>query len=127
MSIANVGDLIPKSGIFSEPGVVIDRKEDGTVTVDTDPLAINQYHRYSNTTGLTRDEKMRFNKILDDIYKFDDDLTKINEIQKEIDSLKTDPNSKNIVQYLRNQQTQLIRESKKLPRVYIQDEGSLKL
>ena len=125
--IANVGDLIPKSGIYTEPGVVVDRKDDGTVTIDTDPMSINKYHRYSNTTGLREDEKLKFNAILDEIFKNDDELVRLNEIQREIDGLKSDPNARNILQYLRNQQAMLIRESRQLPRVYTQDEGSLKI
>ncbi len=127
MATTQIGDLVPKSGIYTEPGVVVERKEDGTVTIDTDPLTINKYHRYSNTTGLSNDDKLKFNAILDEIFRNDDDVIRINEIQKEIDMLKTDPNSRNIVQYLKNQQSILIRESKTLPRVYSQEEGSLKL
>ncbi|MBP6219017.1 MAG: hypothetical protein KA436_10570 [Oligoflexales bacterium] len=126
MTIAKVGDLIPKSGIYTEPGVVIEKKDNGTVTVDTDPMAINKYHRYSNTTGLSEEEKVKFNSILDEIYKNDDQITKINEIQKEIDVLKTDHRNKNIVLYLRNQQAGLIREVKQLPQFYNQEEGLLK-
>lgn len=124
--MAHIGDLVPKSGMYTEPGVVVEKKEDGTVTIDTEPLSISRFHKYSNTTGLSEDEKNIFNAILDEIYSKDDDLEKLNDIQKEIDRLKVDPNNKNIVQYLRNQQAVLIREVRELPRYYNWDEAQLK-
>jgi len=125
--MANIGDLVLKSGLYTEPGVVVEKKEDGSVVVDTEPLTINKYHRYSNTSGLTESEKNRFNQILDEIYTKENDVEKLNDIQKEIDVLKVDPLNKNIVQYLRNQQAVLIRQAKKLPRYYNWDEAQLKV
>ena len=124
--MAQIGDLIPKSGLYTEPGVVTEKKEDGTVTIDTEPMTIHKYHRYGNTTGLTIEEKTIFNDILDNIYAKEDDLEKLNDIQKEIDRLKIEPANKNIVQYLRNQQAVLVREAKELPRYYNWDEAQLK-
>jgi len=124
--MTNIGDMVPKSGIYTEPGVVVEKKDDGTVLVDTDPLAINKFHRYTNTTGLSEQEKLKFNDILDEIYKKDDDVEKINDIQLEIDKLKADPSNRNIVQYLRNQQSVLIRQARELPRTYNTDEGSIR-
>jgi hypothetical protein len=118
----NIGDLVPKSGIYTNPGVVVDKKEDGTVSVDTDPMAINKYHRYTNTSGLNEVEKDTFNRILDEIYQArDNDVDKINDIQNEIDRMKTDPANRNVVQYLRNQQSFLIRKAQGLPRTYNTD------
>jgi hypothetical protein len=122
LSGPQVGDLVPKSGIYTNPGIITDRKEDGTVSVDTDPMAINKYHRYTNTTGLSEPEKDKFNGILDEIYQArDSDVDKINDIQVEIDKLKTDPANRNVVQYLRNQQSFLIRKAQGLPRTYNTD------
>jgi len=119
---AQVGDLVQKAGIYTNPGVVTQRTEDGTITVDTDPLAINRYHRYSNTTGLSETEKATFNQILDEIYAArPNDVDKINDIQNQIDRLKIDPTNRNVVQYLRNQQAHLIRKSHELPQVYSTD------
>ena len=72
--MAKIGDLVPKSGLYTEPGVVVKKHDDGSVTIDTEPLTINKYHRYSNTTGLSESEKNTFNRILDEIYQKDDDL-----------------------------------------------------
>ena len=94
------------------------KRDDGTVVVDTEPMQINKYHRYANTTGLSEREKTTFNAILDEIYKKEDDVEKINDIQLNIDKLKVDPNNSNVVQYLRNQQAHLIREAKRLPRTF---------
>lgn len=125
--MANIGDLVLKSGMYTDPGVVVEKRENGTVVVDTEPLTLHKYHRYSNTTGLTEPEKMKFNSILDEIYKKENDVEKLNDIQKEIDILKIDPKNKNIVQYLRNQQAVLIRQAKDLPRHYNWDEAQLKV
>lgn len=125
--MAHIGDLVPKSGLYTEPGVVVEKKDDGSVVIDTEPLTIHEYHRYSNTTGLTAEEKKTFNDILDEIYAKEDDVERLNDIQKEIDELKADPKSKNVVQYLRNQQATLIRQVKTLPRFYNNDEAQLKL
>lgn len=116
--MANIGDIVAKSGIYTEPGVVIEKKADGNVVVDTDPIKMSQYHRYTNTSGLTEIEKNKFNSVLDEIYRKEDDVEKINGIQEEIDKLRTDSTNQNIVRYLKNQQSYLIRETKKLPNVY---------
>lgn len=125
--MANIGDLIPKAGIYTEQGVIIEKKPDGSVVVDTEPMTINKFHRYANTTGLTELEKDKFNTILDQIYTKVDDVEKINDIQQEIDRLKIDPAHQNVVQYLRNQQAHLIRTAKQLPRTYNWDESNLKV
>ena len=124
--MAHIGDLVPKSGVYTEPGVIIEKKEDGNVVIDTEPMQVNKYHRYTNTTGLTEPEKVEFNTILDQIYTKENELDRINDIQGEIDRLKMDPKSRNIVQYLRNQQAHLIRGAKQLPQVYQTDEMTLK-
>ena len=124
--MAEIGDLVPRSGIYTDPGVVTEKKQDGTVTVDTEPMTINKYHRYTNTTGLNEEEKNQFNKILDEIYTKENDVERINDIQNEIDQLKQDPEKRNIVQYLRNQQAHLIRQTQSLPRTYQWDEATLK-
>ena len=116
--MAQIGDLVPKAGIYTQPGVVVEKKMDGSVTIDTDPMTVNRFHRYANTSGLNEKEKNTFNGILDQIYQKSDDVEKINDIQDEIDKLKGDPGNTNIVQYLRNQQSYLVRQAKTTPRVY---------
>ena len=124
--MANIGDLIQKAGIYTNPGVVIEKKEDGTVVIDTEPMSINKYHRYINTTGLKEQEKNLFNQILDEIYSStSDDVVRIEEIQETVDRLKADPGNKDVVQYLRNQQAVLIRKAEQLPRMYRWDESNL--
>ena len=124
--MANIGDLVRKAGIYTNPGVVVEKKEDGTVVVDTEPMTINKYHRFTNTSGLNEIEKDKFNAILEEIYKKDDDVEKINDIQVNIDKLQMDPLNANLVQYLRNQQAHLIRQAKNLPRTYSWDESKLR-
>lgn len=124
--MAEIGDLVPKAGIYTEPGVIVEKHEDGNVVVDTEPMTLHKYHRHTNTTGLNQDEKVKFNAILDQIYTNEDDVEKINDIQTEIDKLKRDPENKNVVQYLKNQQAGLIRKAEQLPRSYTWDENLLK-
>lgn len=124
--MAHIGDLVPKSGIYTEPGVIVERREDGNVVVDTEPNKLHQYHRYTNTTGLSEEEKNAFNSILDQIYQKPEATERINDIQTEIDRLKTDPHAKNIVQYLRNQQSFLVRQARELPHSYVADESMIK-
>lgn len=116
--MAEIGDLVPKAGIYTEPGVVVNKNGDGTVSVDTEPMTIHKFHRHTNTTGLTETEKERFNQLLDEIYADPVDVNRIEKLQNQIDEMKRDPANKNIVQYLRNQQAHLIRTSKQLPRSY---------
>lgn len=125
--MSKIGDLVQKAGIYTNPGVVVEKRDDGTVVVDTEPMTINKYHRYTNTTGLTESEKLKFNEILDSIYQKENDVEKINDIQKNIDNLQTDPLNSRLVQYLRNQQAHLIRKAKELPRNYTYDENKLRL
>jgi hypothetical protein len=123
--MVKIGDMVPKAGIYTKPGVVTQKSENGMVTIDTDPLAINQYHRHSNTTGLNETDKLKFNEILDRIYQFPDDAGRVTGIQEEIEKLETNPENKGIVQYLRNQQMMLIRRSGSTPRTYQWDEQNL--
>lgn len=124
--MAEIGDLIPKSGVNTEPGVIVQKQENGTVLVDTEPMSINKYHRYTNTTGLTEEEKNKFNSILDQIYASDDDVDKMNQLQGTIDKLKLSPENTKVVQYLRNQQAFLIRSARRLPRSYNVDENKVR-
>lgn len=122
-----IGDLVAKAGIYTNQGVVIGKNDDGTVEIDTEPMTVNKFHRFTNTTGLTLEEKEKFNDILDEIYKTDDDVKKINDIQINIDQLQVDPKNHKVVQYLRNQQAHLIRAAKRLPRHFQWDESKLRL
>ena len=126
IKIVNIGDLVSKAGNFTAPGVVVKKNPDGTVLVDTEPMVVSQYHRYTNTTGLTEEEKNEFNSILDQIYQKTNDIERINDIQSEIDRLRGSQTGQNIVRYLRNQQAFLIRESHGLPRSYRADESVIK-
>ena len=127
MARVYIGDMINKAGIYTNPGVVTSKKDDGTIEVDTDPMALNKYHRYMNTTGLNESDKNTFNEILDQIYSSDNsDVEKINGIQNNIDELKVDPKKAKIVMYLRNQQAHLIRTTEKLPDNYTWDSQSLR-
>lgn len=121
-----VGDYVPKAGIYTKPGVVTDKKEDGTVVIDTSAEFIRQYHRHTNTSGLTVEEKDRFNGIMDEIMEMKSDSDKINQLQGKIDELKTEPTSRRIVETLRNQQAELIRLSRELPRVFNFDGNQLR-
>lgn len=113
-----IGDYVPKAGIYTKPGVVTEKKEDGTVVIDTDPENIKKYHRHSNTNGLTPEEKEKFNSIMDDVMNLQEFGDRINQVQSQIDALKVDPKNKKLVDSLRNEQAQLIRHSRELPRVY---------
>lgn len=113
-----IGDYVPKAGIYTKPGVVIEKKEDGNVVIDTDAEAIKKYHRHSNTNGLSPEDKDRFNQIMDDVMKLEDNGARLNELQVAIDNIRNDPAAKKVVDSLRNEQSQLIRLSRELPRVY---------
>ena len=122
----NIGDVVARAGVYTEPGIVTEKKPDGTVVVDTEPMSLNKYHRYANTTGLSEEEKNQFNGILDQIYQKTNDIERINDIQVEVDKLRQNPENQNVVRYLRNQQAFLIRSAKGLPRMYQTDESNVK-
>lgn len=113
-----LGDYVPKVGIYTNPGIVAEKKDDGTIVIDTNKDSIKQYHRHSITTGLTPKEKEMFNDIMDDVMSMGDNSERISELQKRIDSLKSNPQNKKVSDFLRNEQAQLIRWSKDLPRIY---------
>ncbi len=125
--MAHIGDLVSKAGIYTNQGVITEKKDDGTVVVDTEPMTVNKYHRFTNTTGLSLEEKEVFNGLLDEIYKKPNDVEKINDIQIQIDKLNLLPKNHRVVQYLRNQQAHLIRKAKQLPRNYSFAEDKLRL
>ncbi|MEY4064612.1 MAG: hypothetical protein RIR26_820 [Pseudomonadota bacterium] len=116
-----IGDLVQKAGIYTKPGVVVEKKDDGSVLIDTDQKQIEKYHRYANTSGLSPEEKVRFNSIMDEVMESKDDAERINRLQEKIDILRTEPEGKKIFDSLINQQSILIRYSKELPRVYSYD------
>lgn len=122
----NIGDVVARAGVYTEPGIVTEKKPDGTVVVDTEPMSLNKYHRYANTTGLSEEEKTQFNSILDQIYQKTNDIERINDIQLEVDKLRQNPDNQNVVRYLRNQQAFLIRQARGLPRMYQTDESNVK-
>lgn len=113
-----LGDYVPKVGIYTNPGIVAEKRDDGTIVIDTNKDSIKQYHRHSITTGLTPNEKEIFNDIMDDVMSMSENSERIIELQKRIDSLKNTPKNKKVSDFLLNEQAQLIRWSKDLPRVY---------
>lgn len=113
-----IGDLVNKAGIYTKPGVVTEKKEDGNVVIDTDPDLIKKYHRYSNISGLTAEEKDKFNGIMDEVMASDNNVERINILQTKIDTLRAEGSSTKVVSTLRNEQAQLIRHARELPRVY---------
>lgn len=121
-----VGDYVAKAGIYTKPGVIMEKREDGTVVIDTDGDAIKKYHRHTNTSGLTPDEKDKFNNIMDEVMQGEKNADRINLLQGKIDGLKTDPVNKKVVETLRNEQAVLIRMSRELPRVYNYDVDKLR-
>ena len=76
-----IGDLVNKAGIYTKPGVVTEKKEDGNVVIDTDPELIKKYHRYSNVSGLTAEEKDKFNGIMDEVMANANNADRINMLQ----------------------------------------------
>lgn len=120
-----IGDLVQKAGIYTKPGIVIEKKEDGTVVIDTDRKQIDRYHKYGNTNGLTPQEKTRFNSIMDEVMESKDDGERINRLQEKIDMVRTEPEGKRVFETLVNQQSILIRYAKELPRVYGYDSAQI--
>jgi hypothetical protein len=116
-----IGDYVPKAGIYTKPGVIVEKKEDGTVIIDTDQATIEKYHKYANTSGLTPEEKIRFNSIMDEVMESSDDADRINRLQQKIDMVRSEPDGKRVFETLVNQQSTLIRYSQELPRVYSYD------
>ncbi len=116
-----IGDYVTRAGIYTKPGVVTEKKEDGTVIIDTNPEQIKKYHRHSNTSGLTLEEKERFNGIMDEVMAVGVPVDRIQNLQLKIDALKATGQNKKIVQSLNNEQAQLIRLAKELPKVFAYD------
>jgi len=116
-----IGDMVNKAGIYTKPGVVVEKKEDGTVVVDTHEDQIKKYHRHSITSGLSVEDKDKFNAIMDDIMTGESNTQRINDLQMRLDQLREDPTAGKVAQALRNEQAQLIRLSRELPRVYQYD------
>jgi hypothetical protein len=120
-----IGDMINKAGIFTKPGVVVEKKEDGTVVIDTNDDQIKRFHRHSNTTGLTMEDKEKFNGIMDEIMQGESNSKRIDQLQETVDAMRNDPASTKLSQALKNEQAQLIRISKELPRVFNYDPSKI--
>lgn len=113
-----IGDFVGRAGIYTKPGVVTEKKDNGDVVVDTDPAMIEKYHRYAVVTGLTPENKEKFNEIMDEVMKMKNNDERLNSLQTRIDELKNDPINKKVVGALHNEQAVLIRMSRELPKVY---------
>jgi hypothetical protein len=107
-----LGDLVTRTGSFASPGVVVQKNDDGSVVVDTEPLTVSEFHKYTNTSGLSEDEKDEFNSILDQIYARPNETERVQCIEEEINRLRDQQANQNIVRYLRNQQAYLMRHSR---------------
>lgn len=118
VSNVQIGDFVPRAGIYTKPGVVTEKKENGDVVVDTDPAKIEQYHRYAITTGLTPEDKDKFNAIMDEVMHMQSNDERLNSLQDTIDKLKNEPGNKKVTGALHNEQAVLIRMSRELPKVY---------
>lgn len=116
-----IGDYVTRAGIYTKPGVVTEKKDDGTVIIDTNPEQIKKYHRHSNTSGLTLEEKEKFNVIMDEVMAVSVPVDRIQNLQLKIDALKSTGQNKKIVQSLNNEQAQLIRLARELPKVFAYD------
>ena len=44
--------MVNKAGIYTKPGVVVEKKEDGTVIIDTRKEVIDKYHRTHDVPNL---------------------------------------------------------------------------
>jgi len=95
--------------------------------VSTEKADIAKYHKHTNTSGLTEQEKIDFNAIMDEIMKKESNVDRINELQTTLDSLKNDPTKKKVVETLRNEQAQLIRIARELPKIYTFDGDKQKI
>jgi hypothetical protein len=113
-----IGDYVPKVGIYTNPGIVVEKREDGRIVIDTNKDNIQLYHRHSITNGLTLEEKEMFNSIMDGIMALERNADRILSLQGIIDDLRDDPSYKKVMDTLHNEQAQLIRISKELPRVF---------
>ena len=116
-----IGDYVSSCGIFTKPGVIIEKKDDGTLVIDTDPTVISEYKKYGDVTGLPPEQKAQFNDILDNVYSQDNAGEQVNLLETKINELRLDPTKADLVINLRGEQSKLIRESKALPRVYSVD------
>ena len=121
-----IGDFVPKAGIYTRPGVIIEKKDNGMVVIDTNKEEIDKYHRHTNTSGLSPDEKKKFNEIMDKTMEAQSNGERINQLQVTIDNLKLNVEDKKVVEYLRNEQAQLIRLSRELPRIYTYESGRIR-
>ncbi len=117
-SKAQIGDYVPRAGMYTKPGVIIEKKPNGEVVIDTDQVSIDKYHRYTITTGLTPEDKEKFNEIMDSVMDMSNNDDRINTLQRNIDDLKMDPATKKVASTLKNQQAELIRRSRELPKIY---------
>ena len=116
---SKIGDYVAKSGIYTKPGVIVEKSQDGTVVVDTDPEVVGQYHRYANTSGLTVEQKAQFNSIMDQVNQIEEPVRQLEMIDAKVGELRQDPDANREIMYaLRNQQAKLIRKSGDLPRLY---------
>ncbi len=113
-----VGDLVSTTGNFSQSGVVVEKKADNQIVISSDPKDVSKYHRYSTTTGLTLEEKEKFNSIMDEISKTPNLIDEISLIQIKINELKNKEDSGKVTSVLQNKQAELIRKSQELPMVY---------
>ena len=123
--MVQIGDLVQKTDTFSQAGVVVEKKGDGSLVVDSHPQKIEEYHKYLDTTGLTESEKIKFNDILDEVYEGSGRQELIQDLQDIMDDLRKNPENDNIIKYLKRQQIVLTRTVRATPRYFTLRESSL--
>lgn len=113
-----IGDLIPSAGIYTNAGVIVEKKENGQVRIDTSQETIEQYHKYGDTSGLSQEDKIKFNEVMKDVTSIEDHKERLEVLQQKIDDLSDDLKNKDILRKLSIRQRDLIRQLRTLPRFY---------
>ena len=107
------------------PGTIRKKEaEQGAITVETDPQAVQTEHRHGYLTGFTPNERASFTQIMDKVKDERDPKEKMRVLQNQIDTLETetDPQKRNLLRYLHSELFHIMDTYRIAPREYTKEE-----
>jgi hypothetical protein len=90
--------------INGTPGVVASQDDvKAEYVIDTDREAVRKIHKHGYINGLSMEERVDFNKAIDDIIEIQDPKEKIDELAKVVEESRSDPKKFRMTRYLESE------------------------
>jgi hypothetical protein len=98
----------------------------GTVVLDRETAAVRHNTRHGYLNGIAPERREEFLSIMDAVKEFSEPKKRVEELQKRIDALLSDPRNMMFVKYLESERNHIINTSGYMPRFYGTDDAKLR-